>query len=96
MNAVALDFVSINAQIHRLVADHNEAGNLLRAPVEADIGFNALPQGCGNLFGIAAVTRSLRRFAASLFDWVYLEATARIDSCTMVLECRHRRRATSD
>lgn len=79
VQAAALGFVSIDAQVNRLVADRKEPGNLLRAPVAADIGFNALPKGCGDLFGIAAVTRSLRRFAASLFGSVSLKPTATFD-----------------
>jgi hypothetical protein len=79
VQAAALGFVSVDAQVHRLVADRKEPSNLLRAPVVADIGLNALPQGCGNLFGIAAMTRSLSRFASSLFGSVSLEPTATFD-----------------
>jgi hypothetical protein len=44
VQAAALGFVSIDAQMHRFVADRKESGNLLRAPVAADIGLNALLQ----------------------------------------------------
>lgn len=79
VQAAALGFVSVNAQLDRLVADRKEPGNLLRAPVVADIRFNALPQARGDLFCIAAVTRSLRRFAAGLFGSVSLETTSTFD-----------------
>lgn len=79
MQAAALGFFSVDAQVNRLVADGKVPSNLLRAPVAANIGFNALPQGCGDLFGIAAVTRSLRRVTTGLFGSVTLESTATLD-----------------
>lgn len=42
VQAAALGFVSVYAQVNRLVADGKVPGNLLRAPVAADIGLNAL------------------------------------------------------
>lgn len=79
VQAVALGFVRVDAKVNRIAADRKVPSNLLRAQVAADIGLNALPKGCGDLFGIAAVTRSLSRFAASLFCSVSLESTATFD-----------------
>jgi hypothetical protein len=57
VQAAALGFVSIDAQLNRLVADGKVPGNLFRALVASDMGLNALPQGCGDLFGITAMAR---------------------------------------
>ena len=56
VQAAAFGFVRVNAQVNRRFADCKEPGNLLRAPVAADIGFNALPQAGWTFFGIAAMT----------------------------------------
>jgi len=79
VQAAALGFVGVDTQVNRLMADRKESSNLLRAPVAADIGLNALPQACWNFFGIAAMTRSLSRFTASLFGSAPLEPTATFD-----------------
>jgi hypothetical protein len=79
VQAAALGFVRVNAWVNRLMADRKDSCNLFRAPLAADMGLNALLQGFGDLFGIAAVTRSFRRFTASLFGFVSFEAKATFD-----------------
>jgi hypothetical protein len=79
VQAPALGFVGVDAQIDRLMADRKMPSNVLRAPVAADIGLNALPKTGCNGFGIAAMADSLSRFAAGLFGPVTLGATATLD-----------------
>jgi len=79
VQAPALGFVGVDAQVDRLMTDGKVPGNLLGAPVAADIGLNALPKSGGNGFGIAALAGSLSRFAAGLFGPVTLGATATLD-----------------
>jgi hypothetical protein len=79
VQAPALGFVGVDAQIDRLMADGKVPSNLLGAPVAADIGLNATPKTGCNGFGIAAMADSLGRFAAGLFGSVTLGATATPD-----------------
>jgi hypothetical protein len=79
VQAPALGFVGVDAQVDRLMADRKMPSNLLRAPVATDIGLNAIPKNGRNGFGIAAMAGALSRFAAGLFGSVTLGATATLD-----------------
>jgi hypothetical protein len=58
------------------MADGKVSSNLLRAPVTADIGLNALPQTGRDGFGVVATAGAVRRFAANLFGSVSFVARA--------------------
>lgn len=79
VQAPALGFVGVDAQVERLMADGKVLINLLWAPVAADIRLNAMPKTGRNGFGITAVAGVLGRFAAGLFDLVTLGTTATPD-----------------
>jgi hypothetical protein len=79
VQAAALGFVGVDAQVDRLMADGKVPSNLLGTPVTADIGLNALPKTGRNGFGIAAQAGALDRFAAGLFSSVTLGAAATLD-----------------
>ena len=76
VQAPALGFVGVDAQVDRLMADGKVPSDLLGAPVTADKGINALTKTGRNGFGIAAVTGSLSRFAAGLISPATLKSTA--------------------
>lgn len=79
MQAPTLGFVGVDAQVDRLMANGKVPGNLLGAPVAADVGLNATPKTGRNGFGIAAMAGALGRFAAGLFRTKALESTATPD-----------------
>ena len=95
VQAASLGFISVDAQVNHLVADEKVPGNLLRARVPADIGFNAFPLACGELIGIAASAKSLSRFTTSLFGSVFPEPTAMFDLTSNDAVCRPIRRTIS-
>jgi len=72
----ASGLVGINMQVHAFVADLELAGNLLGAPLHAQVKVHLGPYLGVHTSGVAAVLGTLRCFAASLLGAVATPATA--------------------